>query len=102
MRRFENDLERQRFHFRRRGQHPFIMVVDDSVPRRKTIDQRIHIARQDFACFEQRRAQQVLRQRMAANKTIDSLARIVGVQLHQSAEMLRLEFMFENLDLRFR
>ena len=63
LRRFKHDLERNRLHPCRRRQHPLVNVMDDPVPRRKTIDGRVHIPGQNLSRRPQRRPQQILRQR---------------------------------------
>jgi 3-hydroxybutyryl-CoA dehydrogenase len=45
-------------------------------------------------------AQEIFRQRMPAHKTIQSVARIVRVQLNDAVEMQRAQFVLENLHFR--
>src|SRR5881296_1690483 len=100
MRCFEDDLERHRIHFRRGSQHTVIMIINNSIPRGEAIDGGVDIARQNFSGLAQRWPQQVFSQGMAPHKTVDTLARIVGVELDDSAEMAGAQFVFVNFYLR--
>ena len=95
--RLKHNFERYGVHVSRRRQHSFVNVENDAITRRETIYGRIHIPRKNFACFPQGGSQQVLRQRVAFDKAIDSLACVVGVQLDNSVEPALPKFLFENL-----
>src|ERR1700758_4865721 len=101
MRRFQNDFERDRVHPRRGSQNAIVMVVNDAVAGGKTIYNGIDVARQDFAGFLESGPEEVFGQCMAANETVNSLTGVVSMKLNDPAEMIRAEFVFENLHLGF-
>src|SRR5436190_19688927 len=94
----KDNLERHGINPGGGGQDTFIMVVNNSVARGESIYSGIDISGQDFSRFAKRRPKQVLRQGMTSNETIDPLAGVVGMELDDPAEMLRPQFVLEDLD----
>src|SRR5690349_10597723 len=98
--RFEDDFEWHRFNLWGRRQNSFVLIVNDSIPSCESVDGGADVPRQNSPGCEQCRAQQVLSQRVATHKTVQSVTRVVGMKLDDPVKVACAKFVFEDFNLR--
>lgn len=98
---FENYFERHGIDPGWSREYSLVMVEDNAIARGEAIDNCIDVARQNFAGFGEGRAKEVLGQRVAANKTVKTVAGVIGMELDNPVEMGGAEFVLQNFDFRF-
>src|SRR5258706_7587279 len=74
------------------------MVVNNAVARREPIYRGIDVSWEDFAGFAKSWAEKILGECVAANKPINPLAGVVGVELDDAAEVAGAQFVLQDLD----
>ena len=95
--RLENNFKRPRLQVGRRRQDAGKAFGDNPVTRRKSVDQGAAIARQDLLGCPQRRFQQLLVEQPAMRVSVETLARVVGVQRDNAVERLCAQLLLEDL-----